>query len=148
MHTRFCLFFTFRLPLPWWEKPLWCFQENVHPWAVMCEKESKGSRWGGSSPGAGEVVLQWYFLAGSWLCWERNLRELVFIPLFIRLSSTPFEAYLDLQDISFSSGECTEPKGFLTRLLSSDSVPVYRKLGSVWWLGCVWRSWRCINIHS
>lgn len=82
------------------------------------ERGLKGQdRQGHSSPGAGQVVLRWYFLAGSWLYWGSNEAGLVFLPLFIRLSSIPSEAYLGLQDISFSSGEHTEPKGFLTQLL-------------------------------
>lgn len=42
-------------------------RKKYNSWSEMCGKETKGSRWQGSSPGTGEVVLKWYFLADRWL---------------------------------------------------------------------------------
>lgn len=84
------------------------------PQAALTGKETEGSRQGlcPRSWKSGACVV---LLADSWLCWGRNLRDLIFTPVFIRMSNTPFETYLELQD--FSSGGHPKPNSFVTQLL-------------------------------
>lgn len=108
--------FASSLPLDWQNNRNHCgvFEKMSMPQAALTGKETEGSRQG-LCPRRWKSGACVVLLAGSWLCWGRNLRDLIFTPVFIRISNTPFETCLELQD--FSSGGHPKPNSFVTQLL-------------------------------
>lgn len=120
--------------------------KNPNSWSAMCGRETKGSRWWGSSPGKGEVVLKWYFLAGRQISGKGIWGCLLLSICFSSGYPVLFLKHTWIFRIHSSPGENTENQGTLLLNDFSLSDQLTESWGSTWWLLCMWRSCRNTRI--